>query len=96
MLQMTKGQRKKAKKQQRAVVQLTDSTPAAASAMGGASLAPATTSGAELQVCPPHQLCSDHGLRFCRPLLQHMSSAETVCLCTAFEWQQVLLPISGT
>ncbi len=52
MLQMTKGQRKKAKKQQKAVVQLTQSMPAAPSAMEGTSSAPATTSGAELQVCP--------------------------------------------
>ena len=52
MLQITKGQRKKAKKQQKAVVQLTESTPAAPSPMDGASSAPATTSGAELQVCP--------------------------------------------
>ena len=50
MLQMTKGQRKTAKKQQNAVVQLTESTPA--SPMDGASSVPATTSGAELQVCP--------------------------------------------
>ena len=52
MLQMTKGQRKKAKKQQKAVVQLTESMPAAPSPMDAASSAPATTSGAELQVCP--------------------------------------------
>ena len=52
MLQMTKSQRKKAKKQQKAVVQLTESSPEALAPMEGASSAPATTSGAELQVCP--------------------------------------------
>ncbi|KAL0051798.1 hypothetical protein WJX82_002306 [Trebouxia sp. C0006] len=53
--EMTKGQRKKAKKQQKAVVQLTQSMPAAPSAMEGTSSAPATTSGAELQVAKLHE-----------------------------------------
>jgi len=52
MMQLTKGQKKKAKRQQKAAMQLTGSSPEAPSPMDGASSAPATTSGAELQVCP--------------------------------------------
>ncbi len=53
MLQMTKGQRKKAKKQQKAAMQLTQSSPDLSSPTHSASSAPAPASGAHLQVCPP-------------------------------------------
>jgi len=48
---MSKAAKKKAKKQRKAAMQLTE-TPEAPSPMNGASSAPATISGAELQVCP--------------------------------------------
>ena len=51
MLQMSKSQKKKANKQQKAAMQLAESPPEALSPMDGANPAPASTSGAELQVC---------------------------------------------
>ncbi len=88
MLQVSKAATKKAKKQQKAAMQLTASKeaspPDVSSAMDGASSAPATTSGAQLQVCPLTNLaliisCASAG---------HCSvyfNAETVCLCSAPE-----------
>ena len=70
MLQMTKSQKKKAKKQQEAAMQLTESSPEVLSPMEGASSAPTTTSGAELQVCPLINLL----LTSLRDLLLHLNT----------------------
>ena len=51
-MQLTKSQKKKAKKQQKPAVQLTESSLDVPSAMDAASSAPGPTLGAELQVCP--------------------------------------------
>ena len=52
MLQLTKTQRKRANRQQKAAMQLSGSSPDSPSPMANASSAPAPTSGAQLQVCP--------------------------------------------
>ena len=70
MLQMTKSQRKKAKKQQKAAMQLTQSSPNSPSTRDGASSASTTTSGAELQVCPLTNLL----LTSLRDLLLHLNT----------------------
>ena len=54
-VQVSKAAKKKAKRQQKAAMQLTaskEASPALSSVMAGASSAPVTTSGAQLQVCP--------------------------------------------
>jgi len=54
-VQVSKAAKKKAKRQQKAAMQLTaieEASAAAPSPMEGTSSAPAATSGAELQVCP--------------------------------------------
>jgi hypothetical protein len=70
MLQMTKSQRKKAKKQQKAAMQLTQSSLDSPSTRDCASSAPTTTSGAELQVCPLINLL----LTRLRNLLLHLNT----------------------
>ena len=83
MLQLTKGQKKKAKKQQKAAMQLTESSPDSPSPMANASSASSPTSGTELQVCPPHQPCSDHILCFCLPL-SSICPTLSLTACTMF------------
>ena len=90
MLQISKSQKKKAKKQQKAAMQLAESAPEALSPMDGASPALASTSGAELQVCSLTTLL-DHILRFCWLLFSLLCNAEPVYVFSASEWQQVTL-----